>query len=152
MPYLQLNGSRFHYHLDDYTEPWQAKSVVMLHHAAAGNLHRWRAWVPALARQHRVLRFDMRGHGDTQPLPEGTFSLPGLAADIAAVLDGLEIEKVHLVGASAGGMVSLRFARDFPQRLHSLSLVASTLKLSEYARVLAIEEGNFDAAQSAAFC
>ena len=131
MPYLQLNGSRFHYHLDDYTEPWQANTVVMLHHAAAGNLHRWRAWVPALARHHRVLRFDMRGHAETQPPPEGTYSLPGLAADIAAVLDSLEIEKVHLVGASAGGIVSLRFAHDFPQRLHSLSLVASTPKLAQ---------------------
>lgn len=131
MPYLRLNGLRFHYHLDDYTEPWQAKSVVLLHHAAAGNLHRWRAWVPTLARHHQVLRFDMRGHAGTQPSPEGTFSLPELAADIAAVLDGLEIEKVHLVGASAGGIVSLRFAHDFPQRLHSLSLVASTPKLAQ---------------------
>ena len=131
MPHLKLNGSRFHYHLDDFTEPWQAKSVILLHHAAAGNLHRWRAWVPALALHHRVLRFDMRGHAGTPPPPGGTFSLPGLAADIAAVLDGLEIEKVHLVGASAGGIVSLRFAHDFPERLHSLTLVASTPKLAQ---------------------
>ena len=131
MPYLQLNGNRFHFHLDDYAEPWQAKSVVMLHHAAAGNLHRWRAWVPALARHHRVLRFDMRGHARTQPPPQGTFSLPGLAADIAAVMDSLEIDKVHLVGASAGGIVSLRFAHDYPKRHHSLSLVASTPKLAQ---------------------
>lgn len=131
MPYLQLNGIRFHYHVDDFTEPWQEKSVVLLHHAAAGNLHRWRAWVPTLARHHRVLRFDMRGHAGTQPSPEGIFSLPDLAADIAQVLDSLEIEKVHLVGASAGGIVSLRFAIDFPRRLHSLSLVASTPKLAQ---------------------
>jgi len=131
MPYLQLKGSRFHYHLDDYTEPWKAKSVVLLHHAAAGNLHRWRAWVPTLARHHRVLRFDMRGHAGTQPPPEGSFSLSGLATDIATVLDSLEIEKVHLVGASAGGIISLRFAHDFPQRLHSLTLVASTPKLAQ---------------------
>ena len=131
MPYLQLNGTRFHYHLDDYTEPWKSKSVVLLHHSAGGNLHRWRSWVPTLARHHRVLRFDMRGHAGTQPPPEGPFSLPGLAADITAVLDGLEIEKVHVVGASAGGIVSLRFAHDFPQRLHSLSLVASTPKLAQ---------------------
>ena len=131
MPYLQVNGSRFHYHLDDYTEPWLAKSVVLLHHAAAGNLHRWRAWVPTLARHHRVLRFDVRGHAGTPPPPEGTFSLPGLAVDIAAVMDSLDIEKVHLVGASAGGIISLRFAHDFPQRLHTLSLVASTPKLAQ---------------------
>ncbi len=131
MPYVNINGSRFHYHLDDYTEPWQAKSVVLLHHAAAGNLHRWRSWVPALAHHNRVLRFDMRGHAGTPPPPEGTFSLPGLAADIASVMDALEIEKVHLVGASAGGIVSLRFAHDFPERLHSLCLVASTPKLAQ---------------------
>ena len=46
-------------------------------------------------------------------------------------MDKLGIEKVHLVGASAGGIVSLRFAHDFPERLHSLSLVASTPKLSQ---------------------
>ena len=128
MPYLQINGTQFHYHWDDYTEPWKSKSVVLLHHSAAGNLHRWRSWVPTLARHHRVLRFDMRGHAGTQPPPDGPYSLPGLATDIAAVLDRLEIGQVHLVGASAGGIVSLRFAHDFPQRLQSLSLVASTPK------------------------
>ena len=120
MPYLQLNGTRFHYHFDDYTEPWQTKSVVLLHHAA-------------LARHHQVLRFEMRGHAGTEPPPDGSFSLPGLAADIALVLNSLEIEKVHLVGASAGGIVSLRFAHDFPERLHSISLVASTPKLAQMA-------------------
>jgi 3-oxoadipate enol-lactonase len=102
----------------------------LLHHAAAGNLHRWRAWVPTLARHYRVLRFDIRGHGRTPPPPGGQFSLPVLAADIAAVMDALEIYKAHLVGASAGGIISLRFAHDFPRRLHSLTLVAATPKLS----------------------
>jgi 3-oxoadipate enol-lactonase len=131
MPYLEIDGSRFHYHWDDFTEPWQTRSVVLLHHAAAGNIHRWRSWIPALAGHHRVLRFDMRGHAGTEPTADGTFTLPGLAADIAAVMDSLEIEKAHLVGASAGGIVSLRFAIDFPERLHSLSLVASTPKLAQ---------------------
>ena len=56
MPYLPVPGSRFLYHMDDFTEPWLSPSSVLLHHAAAGNLHRWRAWVPDLARQS-VLRF-----------------------------------------------------------------------------------------------
>jgi len=130
MPYLQLNGRKFHYHWEDFTDPWQEKSVVLLHHAAGGNLHRWRAWVPTLARQNRVLRFDMGGHAGTDAPSGGKFTLPGLAADVAAVMDSLDIEKIHLVGASAGGIVSLRFAIDFPDRLHSLSLVASTPRLA----------------------
>ena len=131
MPYLTLNGSRFHYHWDDYTEPWRSKSVVLLHHAAGGNLHRWRSWVPTLARHYKVLWFDMLGDAGTDGPPDGHFTLPGLAADITAVLDSLGIDKVHVVGASAGGIVSLQFAHDFSDRTHSLSLVASTPKLAQ---------------------
>ena len=131
MPLLDLNGERFHYHLDDFSDPWRRAEPVLLHHSAGGNLHRWRAWVPTLAGSHRVVRFDMRGHAGTPPPPDLRFSLPDLAADIALVMDGLEIEKAHLVGASAGGIVSLRFAHDFPDRLHSLTLVASTPKLAQ---------------------
>ena len=131
MPYLQVSGIQIHYHIDDYADPWLNREVVLLHHAAAGNLHRWRAWAPILGRHRRVVRFDMRGHGKTPPPPGGRFFLQSLAADVAGVMDGLEIDKVHLVGASAGGIISLRFAHDFPDRLHSLSLVASTPSLAQ---------------------
>ena len=131
MPMLNLNGDRFHYHVDDFSDPWRRSAPVLLHHAAGGNLHRWRAWVPTLSRRRPVVRFDMRGHSGTPPPPELRFALPELAADIARVLDGLGIGKAHLVGASAGGIVSLRFAHDFPDRLHSLTLVASTPRLAQ---------------------
>ena len=130
MPTLELEACQFHYHVDDFSDPWHRREPVLLHHAAGGNLHRWRAWVPTLARRRRVIRFDMRGHSDTPPPPGMQFSLPDLAADIARVLDGLDIERAHVVGASAGGIVSLRFAHDFPDRLHSLTLVASTPRLA----------------------
>ena len=131
MPILEADGNKFHYHLDDFSDPWLSPAPVLLHHSAGGNLHRWRAWVPALARRHPVLRFDMRGHAGTPPPPELRFSLPELSDDIARVMDALEIERVHLVGASAGGIVSLQFAHDFPDRLHSLTLVASTPRLAQ---------------------
>ena len=131
MPHLDVKGHRFHYEIDDYTDTWRHQSTVLLLHAAAGNVNRWRAWVPTLSRYHRVLRFDARGHGDTPAPSELRFSLPALAADIAGVMDSLEIDKVHLVGASGGGIVSLRFAHDFPDRLHSLTLVASTPRLAQ---------------------
>ena len=94
-------------------------------------MHRWRAWVPILARHHRVVRFDIRGHGKTPPPTGGRFSLEILAADVAGVMDSLEIDRVHLVGASAGGIISLRYAHDYPDRLHSLSLVAATPSLAQ---------------------
>ena len=130
MPILEVNGVPFHYHIDDFSDPWLDAEPVLLHHAAGGNLHRWRGWVPALARRHPVYRFDMRGHAGTPPPAGMEFSLPGLADDIARVMDGLGIERAHLVGASAGGIVSLQFAHDFPDRLRSLTLVASTPRLA----------------------
>ena len=65
------------------------------------------------------------------PAPIRPFVITELAADIACVMDALDIEKTHLVGASAGGIVSLQFAHDFPGRLHSLTLVASTPRLAQ---------------------
>ena len=130
MPLLELNGESVHYHLDDFSDPWIASEAVLLHHSAGGNLHRWRPWVPALARRHPTLRFDMRGHGGTTSRSASPFVITELAADIARVMDALDIERTHLVGASAGGIVSLQFAHDFPDRLHSLTLVASTPRLA----------------------
>ena len=131
IPMLEANGDRFHYHVDDFSDPWLESAPVLLHHSAGGNLHRWRGWVPTLARRHPVVRFDLRGHAGTPPPSGLRFSLPDLAADIARVMDALGLEKTHLVGASAGGIVSLRFAHDFPDRLHSLTLVASTPRLAQ---------------------
>lgn len=130
MPMLELNGERFHYHVDDYSDPWRSADPVLLHHSAGGNLHRWRPWVPTLVRRHPTLRFDMRGHAGTTSRSDSPFVITELAADIARVMDALGVEKTHLVGASAGGIVSLQFAHDFPDRLHSLTLVASTPRLA----------------------
>ena len=131
MPILDLNGDEFHCHLDDFSDPWRQDAPILLHHAAGGNLHRWRPWVPTLARHRPVARFDMRGHAGTRKSLGDPFELADLAGDIARVLDALESDRAHLVGASAGGIVSLRFAHDHPDRLLSLTLVASTPRLAQ---------------------
>ena len=131
MPMLEVNGAQFHVHEDDFSDSWRLSPSVLLHHSAGGNLHRWRPWVPTLARHRPVVRYDMRGHAGTPPPPQMRFYLPDLASDIARVMDAMGIDRTHLVGASAGGIVSLQFAHDFPDRLHSLTLVASTPRLAQ---------------------
>ena len=130
MPFIDIGGHPFHYEIDDYADPWKPHGTILLHHAAAGTLIRWRAWVPTLARRYRVIRFDMRGYGDTPDPTDLRFSLQGLASDVASLMDALEVPKVHFVGASAGGVIGLRFAHDFPHRLHSLTLVSATPQLA----------------------
>ena len=67
---------------------------------------------------------DIRGHGRS-PSPEGKYSMIELAGDILALMDHLKIEKAVLAGHSMGGYVALSFAKNFPNRIAGLALVAS---------------------------
>ncbi len=60
------------------------------------------------------------------PADAATVTVPRFAADIAALLDGLGIERAHIGGVSMGGMISAQFACDFPERVRSLLLCDTT--------------------------
>jgi pimeloyl-ACP methyl ester carboxylesterase len=64
------DGIRIAYTIDDFTDPWRQAPTLLLLHAAMGSAKRWYAAVPALCRQYRVVRMDLRGHGDSQVPPE----------------------------------------------------------------------------------
>jgi pimeloyl-ACP methyl ester carboxylesterase len=88
-----------------------------------GDRRLWDGQVDALAERHLVVRYDLRGYGDS-PLPGGPFSY---VDDLAALLDHLRIETAALVGNSFGGKVALEFALEHPGRTRALVLVASAL-------------------------
>jgi pimeloyl-ACP methyl ester carboxylesterase len=141
MPYCDVGDARLYYEVADFTDPWRPADTVILHHSAMGNLTRWYAWVPHLARHFRVVRFDVRGHGNSSPLPpDYQWSVDVLAQDVAKLLDHLEVESAHYAGASAGGIAGIRFARNHPDRLKTLTLVSSKAgvgpgeKKPDYAR------------------
>ncbi len=96
---------------------------LVLVHAGVADARMWEPIVPALAAQHRVVRFDQRGFGRSRS-GKGGFSP---ANDLAALLDDLAIERAHVVGASFGGLVSLEFAVAHPDRAASLVLLAAAL-------------------------
>jgi 4,5:9,10-diseco-3-hydroxy-5,9,17-trioxoandrosta-1(10),2-diene-4-oate hydrolase len=75
----------------------------------------------------RVIAADLRGFGlsDKPSTPE-SYSLDANCADIGALLDALEIERVALVGQSMGGGVALRVALDSPHRVRRLALINPT--------------------------
>lgn len=117
-----------HHVLDDFTEPWgnQPAPVVLLHPGLAGNGRLYRQWVPVLADRYRVLRVDARGQG-MSPLPaDYVWSIDGFVADVLAVLDRHEIERIHWVGASGGGIIGQHAAASAPERFASLTLLATT--------------------------
>jgi 3-oxoadipate enol-lactonase len=87
----------------------------------------WDTQVGALAQSWCVLAPDLRGAGKSSS-PEGPYLMERLAADVAALLDALGIERAALVGHSMGGYVALAFARMFTERVTHLALVASRLR------------------------
>ena len=132
MPKLRVDdGTQLYYEIDDFTDPWKEVDTVLLHHAAAGSVRRWYAWIPILARRFRVVRYDMRGHGESDIPPEPYRpSIDRLARDLAEVIDRLNIPKAHIVGASAGGIIAQQFAATYPERARSLSLIATVPGMS----------------------
>ena len=74
-----------HYVVDDFTDPWtQPETVLMLHGNAESGLAWW-AWVPTLARHYRVVRPDMRGFGQSTPMPKLTSLMNALNWAVNAV-------------------------------------------------------------------
>jgi pimeloyl-ACP methyl ester carboxylesterase len=70
---------------------------------------------------YRVIAYDARGHGDSSaPRDRGAYTYPELVADLAAVLDGLEIERAVLGGVSMGAATTLAFALQHPERVDAL--------------------------------
>lgn len=84
----------------------------------------WNPVVPILEQDFDLILPDLRGFGQSDPA-RVRYQLTEMAADIAALLDFLKIEKSAIAGHSMGGYVVLAFARAYPQRVRSLGLVAS---------------------------
>ena len=103
-----------------YSDAGTGAPVVLLH---AGIVDRtmWDDVTPMLAGRFRVIACDLRGFGET-PLPDGPFVY---AADVAAMLEELGIERAHIVGVSMGGHVALDLALARPELVDRLVLVGA---------------------------
>lgn len=121
------DGLQLAYYIDDFTNPWRTPDTLLLLHAAMGSSLRWFQWVPRLARSYRVVRLDLRGHGNSAiPAPEEPFSLAHLVGDALQVLTLVGAESAHIVGNSAGGYVAQQLAIQHPGRVKTLALFGST--------------------------
>lgn len=115
-----------HYRVDDFTDPWTAPETILLLHGNAESSEAWYRWVPVLARRFRVVRPDMRGFGRSTPMPRDfRWSLDTVIDDYCRLLDTLALERVHVVGAKIGGVISRAFAARRPERLRTLTVVGT---------------------------
>ena len=120
-PDLEMN-----YRIDDFTDPWQEADAILMLHGNAESGAVWFGWVPHLARHFRVVRPDMRGFGDSTPMPlDFQWSLDRIVDDYVELMRSLNIRRFHLVGAKLGGTVARRFAARYPELVRTLTVVGT---------------------------
>lgn len=98
--------------------------VLVLAPSLGTTWHMWDRQVPELAKQWRVVRFDLPGHGGAPAYPADSVS--DLAARLLATLEGLGIDRFGYAGCALGGAVGVDIALRHPERLASLALVGAS--------------------------
>ncbi|MEU9186898.1 alpha/beta hydrolase [Streptomyces sp. NPDC048484] len=113
-----------------------APPLLLIMGAGASGLGWPEPLVKALAAHHRVIRYDHRDTGrSTWSYEQQPYRITDLAADAIAVLDGLGVERAHVVGLSLGGMLAQLLIADHPDRVLSATLIGTAaLSTAPYTR------------------
>lgn len=117
--FVRANGINFHYL--DWGRPERPPLVLL--HGVGQTCHTWDFFSAAMASDFHVMAFDQRGHGDSDWSPERDYSRSTMVGDVAAFTAALGLERFFLAGMSMGGMNSLCFTAEHPQRVESLVVV-----------------------------
>lgn len=118
MPTLTRAGVQLYY------EVHGSGPVLLLTHGYSATSQMWRAQVEAFASRHRVVVWDMRGHGHSDYPDDGAaYSEAQTVADMAALLDVVGAQRAIVGGLSLGGYMSLAFHLQHPQRVQALLII-----------------------------
>ena len=124
MPRVPINGIEI-----DYQEYGEGEAIVFCH-GAGGNLLSWWQQIPYFSERYRCITFSHRGFGHSYDVPDGP-GMKSFVQDLAALLDHLEVDSIHLVSQSMGGRTALGFAVEHTTRTRSLVLADTTGGMGE---------------------
>jgi 3-oxoadipate enol-lactonase len=148
MIYTEINGARFHYRLDGAPGAAADAPVVVFSNSLGSNLNMWDEQAHALAQKFRVLRYDSRGHGESD-VTTGPYTIEALAGDVIGLLDALKISTAHYCGLSVGGLIGQWLGIHAPQRFKSLTLCNTAARIGTTdawnARISTVREGGMAA-------
>jgi 3-oxoadipate enol-lactonase len=124
MTLAKINDISIHYQLEgDKDAP-----VLMLCNSLGTSLEMWEPQMASLLTQFQVLRYDVRGHGQSD-VPAGPYSIEQLGQDAMALLDHLGLTRVDFCGLSMGGMTGMWLGTHHPHRIQRLALCNTAAKL-----------------------
>ncbi len=100
-----------------------APETVLLVHGMFSNLSVYYFHIaPILARHFHVVMYDLKSHGRSERIASG-YDLNSMTDDLSGLLDHLDLSAVHLAGYSFGGLISLKMAARFPEKIKKLAVI-----------------------------
>ena len=118
MPTIDRNGVKIYYEVHGDGPP------LILTHGYSSTSAMWQGQVAALSKQHKLVLWDMRGHGQSDyPEDPAAYSEALTVGDIAALLDEVGAKTAIVGGLSLGGYMSLAFYRAHPERVAALLII-----------------------------
>jgi 3-oxoadipate enol-lactonase len=122
--------------------------MLLLSNSLGTNIAMWDAQAPVLTQRFRVLRYDSRGHGASTNAGR-PYAIAQLARDVLALLDEVEVARVHFCGLSMGGMVGMWLGAHAEERIDRLILCNTAPRIgsaeSWNTRIDAVRKGGIEA-------
>ena len=120
----------------NYKVEGNGKSLIFIH-GLSDNLLYWEFLAANLKDDYEVIRFDLRGHGESE-LGDDEITIGSYVEDLNDLLDELNVSNANLIGFSLGGAIALDYTLKYPNKVDSLVMMSSFCKADEHL------EGIFD--------
>ncbi len=137
MSYIRVGGVDIEYYDDDFRDPWskdESDPVVLMVHGCGESASTFIPIVPGLLREHRVIRYSIRGCGNSSMPADRTYfawSGEALSNEALNLVNALHIPQVHFIGWGSGGVWGQLFALNYPNRTKSLTLINAPSKMPD---------------------
>ena len=127
MPKVKVNGVQLYYEISG------AGEYVLQVPGAVSGREGYGAVTPGMAEHFKVIDFDPRGYG-LSDRPEQKYTFDVWAADMAGLLDALDVRCAHVHGGSMGGSLAIHYAARYPERVNGLVVSGSSAKSDHMAK------------------
>ena len=147
MPFANLPDAKVHYE-------WSGAEhlpVLVLCNGLGTNLSMWDRQVAQFSEHFRVLRYDGRGHGQSEVTP-GPYTIEQLSRDVVRLLDALNIGRAHFCGLSMGGLIGMFLATNEAKHFRKIILSSTAAKIATAdvwnTRIQSVQSGGMQAVAS----
>jgi 3-oxoadipate enol-lactonase len=148
VPYATVGELRIYYELRGP----EGAPLLAFSNSLGTNLSMWDSQAKTLAREFRILRYDIQGQGKSTVIP-GDGSIDRFGRDFIGLIDALNLKSVTFCGLSMGGMIGMWLGVNAPERLNALVLCNTAAKIGTRAtwdtRISTVRQGGMQSVASA---